>query len=277
VSHAAIAPCVHSSSSSAKKEQRSDLAKHDSDDNRAPAAVSYVNNETSAPKQQCPCTETPPWWKRPEWWLCILGVPTLGFIGWQARAAKVSADAVMRSERAWLIPKIDHPAFSDVMSPQTKQDGWHLPILVTISNRGKTPALVINRHITSSSELTVDRMATPLELKLPDRLPYAPIGKKGSKSAAIFYAPEEPFFMYLAIPKETLAKERVDWINGERCLCVFGFVEYFDVFRKYHIARFCYAYQSLLPGGNLVNAITGEPAAPPEFQKAGPRIYNEST
>lgn len=116
--------------SPAKKEQRANLPK-DNSDSHSPSAVSFVNNEAAAPNQQCPCAETPRWWQRPEWWLCILGVPTLGFIGWQARATadaaratQASADAsnkaadsallntqlVIKAERPWIVISVESPA-----------------------------------------------------------------------------------------------------------------------------------------------------------------------
>jgi hypothetical protein len=80
----------------AQKQDRSSLAQDETDKQPAPAASS-VDKGTSAPNQKCTDTETPPWWKSPEWWLCILGIPTLIFIGWQARATAESTKVMQRS------------------------------------------------------------------------------------------------------------------------------------------------------------------------------------
>jgi hypothetical protein len=69
---------------SGKKDQRSDLPKDDCENHAAPA-VSFVNNETSYPQRQAAKDESPNWYASPEWWLFILGVPTLIFVGYQSR------------------------------------------------------------------------------------------------------------------------------------------------------------------------------------------------
>src|ERR1700733_8729015 len=79
--------------------------------NGAPT-VYFVNNEISCPiagaKQ-----EPPSWYKQPEWWLCILGFPTLGLVAWQtwstaraAKAALLNAEALINSERAWIMAEL---------------------------------------------------------------------------------------------------------------------------------------------------------------------------
>jgi hypothetical protein len=195
-----------------------------------------------------------------------------------AKAALLQANYLIASERSWLIPKITNPAWDDVMNPQSKPQGWYLPIEVTINTFGKTTAIVINRFITSYSETTADRYGVPLKPKLPKTLPYTILSGAERKAVdGTLYAPGEPFFMYLAISKETLEKHNAAWRSGEECLCVMGFVEYRNVFGKHHITRFCYAYQGVVEGGSLVNAITRKPIISPEFQKVDIPGYNEST
>jgi hypothetical protein len=54
-----------------------------------------------------------PWYASPEWWLVILGFPTIIFVAWQAIAtrqaavaAQASTDVVINSERAWIAADI---------------------------------------------------------------------------------------------------------------------------------------------------------------------------
>jgi hypothetical protein len=82
-----------------KSDNGADPAKQSAEGKSSPV-VSFVNNETSYPIKETTSTKPPPWYTSPEWWLCILGVPTLGFIGWQAwetrkaaEASKIAADA----------------------------------------------------------------------------------------------------------------------------------------------------------------------------------------
>jgi hypothetical protein len=195
-----------------------------------------------------------------------------------ATASLQQANYLIASDRPWLIPKITSPSWDDVMNPQNKPEGWHLPIEVTIRTTGKTTAIVINRFVTSISETTADRYGVPLKPNLSKTVPYTILSSTEREAVeGTIYAPGEPFFMYLAIPKETLEKHNAAWRRGEECLCIMGFVEYKDTFGKYHITRFCYAYQGVFEGGSLVNAITKKPLISPEFQKVDVPGYNEST
>jgi hypothetical protein len=177
-----------------------------------------------------------------------------------------------------MVAKITQPTFDEVMNPQNKPIGWCLPIQFKITNLGKTPAIVTNRFIAPLSGSTVDRNSVPLVLVLPRIPPYTTLAK-GERSSAIgaLYAPGEPIYIGATIPREFLLEENSSWRSGEKCLYVMGFIEYRDVFGEYRITRFCYAFQCIVPGGFLANAITGETVFPPEFQRAGPSLYNEST
>jgi hypothetical protein len=65
--------------------------------------TTFIDNRTCAPDQQH-SENTTQWYASPEWWLAILGFPTIFIIGWQAvrtadaaQAAKVSAEATQSS------------------------------------------------------------------------------------------------------------------------------------------------------------------------------------
>lgn len=77
-------------------------------------SLSVAHNNQVTPAYTKPSESRSPRWytplKRPEWWLVILGFPTLFFVGWQAwesrkaaNASRDSAEALVKSERAWVI------------------------------------------------------------------------------------------------------------------------------------------------------------------------------
>jgi hypothetical protein len=67
-----------------QKNKSPDLSQKDSDDNGTPA-FSFANNQTCYPNTETIKVESPHWYASPEWWLFILGVPTLIFVGYQSR------------------------------------------------------------------------------------------------------------------------------------------------------------------------------------------------
>jgi hypothetical protein len=85
--------------SPAKKQKGSDLSQYHGT-NDASSGSFYAHNETSCPKQECAHNEPPVWWKHPEWWLFIVAVPTLIFVGWQAKATADAAQAALESANA---------------------------------------------------------------------------------------------------------------------------------------------------------------------------------
>src|SRR5436309_722015 len=82
----------------------SHIPQHKTEQQPAPAPVTAVNNNTCAPNTGSAQNGSPKWYASPEWWLVILGFPTLFFLGWQANetrraanAARISAEAIERS------------------------------------------------------------------------------------------------------------------------------------------------------------------------------------
>ena len=216
------------------------------------------------------------WWANPALALfgffgVLVGLGSLGVIWRQGRH-------IIASERAWMVAKINQPTFNEVMNPQDKPVGWHLPIQFQITNLGKTPAIVIKRFVAPLSGSTVDRNSVPLIPVLPKIPPYITLAKSERNSVVgELCAPGEPIFIGTTLPVEFLLEENSAWRSGEKCLYVMGFIEYRDVFGEYRITRFCYAFQKVAPGGRFTNALTGQQVFPPEFQKAGPSAYNEGT
>jgi hypothetical protein len=124
-------------------------------------AISPVHNEAPVPNKQSANTEVPPWWESPEWWLCILGVPTLIALFWQAQQTKLAAvatktaadaafknaQAVINAERAWLLFTVEKERVQGLVGPSI----FHINVV----NYGKVPArrLEISRPIHATMTL----------------------------------------------------------------------------------------------------------------------------
>jgi hypothetical protein len=146
-----------------QEKERSSLSKVQEQSQTAPS-ISPVHNETSTPNQQCSCAETPPWWKRPEWWLCILGVPTLWFVGWQARETRKAAQAsevavavalkqaehMVNSERAWVMAELKFEQGTSLSwgsGDNAFADQTTATVILSIRNSGSTPAWVYEQFV----------------------------------------------------------------------------------------------------------------------------------
>jgi hypothetical protein len=173
-----------------------------------------------------------------------------------------------------MIPRITQPDDRDVMLLDEKEPGWSLPIEVTFTNRGKTPAVALVGLMEPSSEKIVDPKAQQWVLDLPDPPRYK--GEPRGRPGAI-YVSEQGTPSYLDIPRDFLLAERPAWMSGEKCLCIKGFMEYVDAFNQPHITRFCYAYQNVSEIRAAEYRITKKPPRDREFRKAAPDIYNEMT
>ena len=198
-----------------------------------------------------------------------------------ARAALKQADHIANTERAWLIPKITQPNDRDVMSLNIREDSWTLPIEVTFTNLGKTPAVGVRALMEASSEKIVGRtrdVAPTLILGLREEpLEYKYRKQKGDAfTPGSIYAPSGKISIYLEIEREFLLGEKEDWELEEKCLCIKGFIEYKDRFGSY-ATRFCYAYQDVrgIRARAIRSRFTGEARRDREFRKAKPDSYNK--
>jgi hypothetical protein len=158
-------------------------------------SVSFVNNETSHPQ------ETPSWYKRPEWWLCILGVPTLGFVAWQtwstaraAKAALLNAEALINSERAWIMAELcSYGKYSEQFeiaegTAEYREEGSVETTRVNLvklvcKNQGRSPAWIdaVYGQLSIVNSTTV-AMAHP---KAGNQGPMQPIGPGGKRSRGL--------------------------------------------------------------------------------------------
>jgi len=218
-----------------------------------PVTVTFVNNPTSDNHAQGAQKNSPDWYTSPEWWLCILGIPTLIFLGWQARAAKLGAEAIMLSERAWLLlhgEKIGMPMF---IADSTDSTISTASCDIAFENCGKTPAEAILWVV----ELTIsDSHIEPPSLeiyttKVTDKrygqtpFPIGP-GRLGWARATGFISPAD----------------RDAYFAGKKFLWLCGVARYCDVFKRKthflgnrleeHETRICLVYHKFTkaPGGS---------------------------
>lgn len=180
-----------------KEKNRPGLTDNNSEKHPAPA-VSFVNNETTYPNAEPAKQEPPHWYIMPEWWLCILGVPTLYYLIRQTRAttvaanaARLNAQAVIDAERAWIVVSIEeefallplgHGGMTEGMViAENNRRGQKAfmanlkgePKVFNISclNQGRTPARIIS---VCAAYLFIDKpenLSTPPDYSAPTRMP----------------------------------------------------------------------------------------------------------
>jgi hypothetical protein len=209
------------------------------------------------------------WYSKPEWWLLILGIPTLGVLIWQsfltkrsaraaesaAEAALLNAQAVINAERAWIVVKIQ----KDPNSPPFPIENF----MNVLTNEGRTPAVLRSIHIQHTF------------VSLPDDLPVPPIyGPRwlvsipertfvvGQNDLRIGIGLDPQKAIFLHQRKPTPADD------AQEFLVWFGRIIYEDVFGaqgaatgELHETRWCYAW------------IAGEK----RFVPCGPAEYSRNT
>ncbi len=184
-------------SNSGKEKNGSSLPDNNSEKHPAPA-VSFVNNETAYPNAEPAKQEPPRWYTMPEWWLCILGVPTLYYLIHQTKATKVAAkaamlnaQAVIDAERAWIVVSIEeefaplplgHGGMTEgrIIQENNRRGneafmanlkGEPKVFYVSCLNQGRTPARIIS---VCAAHLFIDRpenLPTPPDYSAPTRMP----------------------------------------------------------------------------------------------------------
>src|SRR5437764_420353 len=89
---------------SGKPNQRTDFAQSKAEQQPPPTTVTTVNNNTCTPNTGGADNSSPQWYASPEWWLVLLGFPTLFFLGWQAnesrKAGEAARDSAMQTGRS---------------------------------------------------------------------------------------------------------------------------------------------------------------------------------
>jgi hypothetical protein len=207
--------------------------------NQSAQAVSAVNNQACAAITENPQYQAPHWYTSPEWWLSILGIPTLLFIGWQAKATASAAkaaeasvetgkDTTKRQLRAYLSVIIGQAIYQE---RRDEDKGGDLmfecrPLLV---NSGQTPA----RGIQFKARSAILPSPLPKEIHLPE--------EPDEGSGGSILGPNQSAHMF-AVVDGFRADDEVESIkNGvdTKALYVWGRVTYEDVFGEKHFTRFC--------------------------------------
>lgn len=172
--------------------------------------------------------EVPHWYQSSEWILVIVGMVTALVIGWQsyetrraAQAAKINAEALVNSERAWILTDIGWAASQPnqpeptklkiSVSSSTEGEATSIWVCWNWKNDGRTPAWITDKLLW----VRVYDEAPPSTPDTSDPLTFSgrePVGV-GEKSR-IFLTP---------------------WFKGERpetaaALIVYGVIKYRDVF-----------------------------------------------
>jgi hypothetical protein len=142
-----------------------------------------------------------------------------------ADAAKASADAVLNSERAWVLVDIGKlPDFNP--TPNRVEILWLFP---TLKNYGKTPA-------------RIKRVAGVVKLIPPgQQLPAVPDYPKGQgfdEVVDIVLPPQFPMSARLNVSGQEFIEVR----DGRQTLYVHGFVEYLDVHEIKRCSAYCLVY-----------------------------------
>jgi hypothetical protein len=170
-----------------------------------------------------------------------------------AKAAKDSADALINSERAWILVNIGKlPPFKP--DPNQLQILWIFP---TIKNYGKTVARI--KRVAGIVKLIPEGKGLPV---VPEYIP----GQGFDEQIDIVLPPEVPIQPRLSVGGDELIEVQ----NGKLSLFVHGFIEYFDgVSEKQRRSAYCFGY--IIQGGYS----PAETGFYPYL--AAPRAYTECT
>lgn len=183
---------------------------------------------------------SPKWYtafKRPEWWLVILGFPTLGFIGWQAWEAKKAAEATEKNtelyinrERARL--RVEMTPF---IYPSTSDSAYDtVDFRVTVY--GQTDAFITDSGCVAG--------VGPEEfIDYPDLFDKVMFPISSLPSVVIANANPKECWVFLGVkvsPDNFLLQE----VKAKRMfVCIRGFIKYKDVFERERETTFRYVWQ----------------------------------
>lgn len=174
-----------------------------------------------------------------------------------AIAAKLGADAVVKSERAWIFPIAEDP--KDPPAPLNDNVPHPMQIyrvIISIANFGKTPATITTMK--AGHRVLAKGESLP---PIPD---YETIGALIESPIMVPPNQPRPLQAWLDINpydlKGVLIQDSFFWVYGR--------IEYRDVFGSQRETRFCYIYYS--PVGFIAPGISG-------FRMAGPPEYNKVT
>lgn len=163
------------------------------------------------------------------------------------------------SERAWIVVVPDKWSPELAVMPKS---GGQVPLNVFeawVKNLGKTPAKIVGM---ATKYVKLEKMAD---------LPTDPDYKDAYTLFGLLLVPQDSIGQRIPLkPTPTLSDEEARKINNaEMFLYAYGLIVYDDAFGKQRITRWGYVYN--FPQGGLVSFFK------PNFQRDGPKKYNEST
>ncbi|HEX4022800.1 MAG TPA: hypothetical protein VHX63_16765 [Acidobacteriaceae bacterium] len=195
-----------------------------------------------------------------------------------ANAALLNAQAVMNAERAWITANIHQPSRED-MRIREKAENWGLGIGLIFKNLGATPAKVVSSYVLAVMADSIDPDARPIAPKLPLDPDYTV--KRGSAvivGPGVVWMPRQKFDFLCTLPKAFFLEGNLSkWEISEKALCIYGYIEYSDVFKRRHTTRFCFTYLPIRSEWPMVNEASGELFFPAAFCPSGPESYNDAT
>lgn len=242
---------------SGKPNQASKVAEQQGSDQPSSPTVTLVNNQASAPDTSRTDDNPRRWYASPEWWLVILGFPTLFFLGVQAVLARKSADAallnanaIINSERAWLVAK---PVIIGGLQPTGKHGA--LAFKWVITNAGRTPARILE------TDAVMFRIEYGDLQKLPPE-PHYPGSRSVSMNRVVIVPGDSIEVTWLVEDGEEFTKDEVFRIaDGKLTMIAHGFVKYLDNFGNARETRFCHHRVPLNEGGEHFQLLVSAPPA----------------
>ncbi|MGC1160370.1 MAG: hypothetical protein WA891_21440 [Acidobacteriaceae bacterium] len=205
-----------------KKYHGSNLAHHKGDDQSAQAPLFINQVSQSTPNEKASNDQPPHWYTSPEWWLCILGVPTLVFIGAQAKETRKAAEAArdsIRFQRAalaqWIDVEFERADCGSPLDPLGNAVGY-AGVVLHFKALNNTPYPLTIKKVTAKIRPPLEW--EPFVIEETERLPPARDGK-----AAIYR-----FHIRLSFEGPTLQ----NYVSGYLVIAVKGMVVYEPVTRE---------------------------------------------
>jgi hypothetical protein len=241
-------------------------------DAQMPSALTSPNNQTSTPNTNCTNDGPPKWYASPEWWLVILGFPTLFFIGWQAKELRSGGGTtnlqlrhLINSERAWIqVPEILLRQKLSLVTPS--QDEFHIWLHPYIVNNGRTQARITKIF---ARAVVVEKSDGPI----PQRPPVLPEAPDYTGTGVVFernivLSPKEGI-NWINVPINVELLERIK--ARQAFVYIYGCIDYLDISDTKRYTRFCRIYW--IPYG------PSDPVFQEDFATSTiiPRAYTECT
>lgn len=131
-------------SPASKPDNRPSVTEQKSHSQTQPSTIAFIDNKTCAPDQEYRQNASPQSYaalKSPEWWLVVLGFPTLFFIAWQVIETRRTAKATLRYVEAVIEGQRPIIAAAMVGNPTKELHDRDAPrIRIALSNKGITTA-----------------------------------------------------------------------------------------------------------------------------------------